>query len=364
MVDSYDVVVGKCTLDWHDDMLSIIGQRKLRERVSELASDGRLPHVLLCGPPEMGKKTIASAVASELCPNPQVLDPLAVKNKLDLAGVLTNVEPNGIILIGSVDAFPEFATRILVEAMSDFRMTILIGDRPHIISLPLFSVIGTTERVWQLDKSMLRLFVIEDLEPYSQSELSELIRLVAVRYGFSFLPDAASELALHAKGSPGYAEVLVKRVYSQLRTKEIDLPELRRVLDRLGLSHPAPSLDLAARLSVMSGVEFEDWVAEYFRNRGYAVEPTPATGDHGIDLILRKDSAVFGVQCKRWNDAIGEPVLRDFYGSVSNGSFVGGFVVTTSSFTDPARLFAEGKPITLVGLADLIQTTLFSERPL
>jgi restriction system protein len=114
----------------------------------------------------------------------------------------------------------------------------------------------------------------------------------------------------------------------------------------------------------MSGVEFENWVADYFRKQGYAVEPTPVTGDHGIDLILRKDSAVFGVQCKRWSDAIGEPVLRDFYGSVSNGNFAGGFVVTTSSFTDPARLFAEGKPITLVGLADLIQTTLFSEKQL
>jgi Holliday junction DNA helicase RuvB len=354
-------------------LASIVGQQKLKDRLTKLITDGGLPHLLLSGPAEMGKKTIAMALASELCDQPQVLDVLTVKTVLDVTGVLTNMlggQSQNVLVVLSLNSLSSFVKekQIILEAISNFSFSIQIGAGPgsrvHQVPLPRFTMIATTEGVWQLDPQLRRWFVVEDLEPYSQSEISELIERLASVQGFTISRDASHEIARHANGSPGQAEVLLKRIAAQKRTAAIDLFELRRVLDRLGLTHPAASLDLATRLNAMSGVEFENWVADYFRSRGYAVEPTPTTGDHGIDLILRKDSAVFGVQCKRWNDVIGEPVLRDFYGSVSNGNFAGGFVVTTSSFTDPARVFAKGKPITLVGLADLIQTTLFSEKQL
>lgn len=97
----------------------------------------------------------------------------------------------------------------------------------------------------------------------------------------------------------------------------------------------------------MPGIEFERFVADIFRRTGYSAELTAATGDHGIDVILRKLGKVIVVQCKQWDGAVGEPVLRDFYGSMVASRADAGFVVTTSNFTSQAEAFVKDKPIEL-----------------
>jgi restriction system protein len=79
------------------------------------------------------------------------------------------------------------------------------------------------------------------------------------------------------------------------------------------------------------------------------------SGDHGIDLIMRRDGTTAIVQCKRWTTSIGEPVIRDFYGALSHSNAERGFLVTTSHFTDQAVAFAEGKPITLIDMDELLK---------
>src|SRR5436190_24069630 len=105
----------------------------------------------------------------------------------------------------------------------------------------------------------------------------------------------------------------------------------------------------------MDGMEFERWVAELFRKAGFDVEFTPATGDHGVDLWASTVDGLVAVQCKRWDGAVGEPVLRDLFGAVVAANARSGCLVTTGAFTAQAHKFAEGKPIQLVGLDCLME---------
>jgi restriction system protein len=121
---------------------------------------------------------------------------------------------------------------------------------------------------------------------------------------------------------------------------------------------PTNPRDVLKGVRAMSGSEFERFVAKVFQQQGYTTELTGASGDHGIDIILRKHGQVIAVQCKQWGSAIGEPVLRDFYGSILNAGVNKGFLVTSSNFTAQAEAFAQNKPIKLYDIDALIQIYL------
>lgn len=93
---------------------------------------------------------------------------------------------------------------------------------------------------------------------------------------------------------------------------------------------------------------FERLVAETFRARGYAVENRRYSGDHGVDLLVRRGRERAVVQCKRYSGSVGEPVIRDLYGAMGHEGANRGYVVTSGRFTDPARRWARGKRIVLV----------------
>jgi len=115
-----------------------------------------------------------------------------------------------------------------------------------------------------------------------------------------------------------------------------------------------PSIDLATKLRSMTGPAFEEYVADIFRNMGYVVATTQSSGDHGIDLFARKGHQLVVVQCKRWAAPVGEPVVRDFFGSLTDAGAHLGYVVATSYFTAQARAFAQDKPIQLIDLDSLL----------
>ena len=100
--------------------------------------------------------------------------------------------------------------------------------------------------------------------------------------------------------------------------------------------------------------EFEEFVADLFREMGYAVETTVRSGDHGIDLFLRKDDQLIAVQCKHWDAPVGEPVIRDFLGSLAGAGANSGYVITTGSFTSSAYSFAQDTAIKLIDLDALM----------
>jgi restriction system protein len=115
-----------------------------------------------------------------------------------------------------------------------------------------------------------------------------------------------------------------------------------------------PSVDLATKLRSMTGPAFEEYVADISRNMGYVVATTQSSGDHGIDLFARKGDQLAIVQCKRWAAPVGEPVVRDFFGSLMDAGAQLGYVVAKSHFTAQARAFAQNKPIQLIDLDALL----------
>ncbi len=96
-------------------------------------------------------------------------------------------------------------------------------------------------------------------------------------------------------------------------------------------------------------------MANIFRLEGYFVEMTQTTGDHGIDLLMRKDGETIGVQCKRWDAPVGESVVRDFFGSLMGVGAQFGYLVTSSTFTSRAYSFAHNKPMKLIDLDALLE---------
>jgi hypothetical protein len=161
----------------------------------------------------------------------------------------------------------------------------------------------------------------------------------------------------YSGGSIETAVVLLKRLrncvgdYNELLNSAVTAEAFKM----LGYGGSAvPSTDLAGRLRAMDGTGFEQYVADVYRSLGYAVEQTGSTGDHGVDLVLRKDGQLAVVQCKRWEGAVGEPVVREFFGSMVSYGAHSGFLVTTGEFTRQAIQFAEGKAFRLVDLDELM----------
>ncbi|MEA3337988.1 MAG: restriction endonuclease [Chloroflexota bacterium] len=114
--------------------------------------------------------------------------------------------------------------------------------------------------------------------------------------------------------------------------------------------------DLLPVLQEMSPSEFEVWVKELFEERGYWVENTPDSSDHGIDLrIVAPDGTQALVQCKRYSGTVGEPAVRDLYGAMQHEDVNQGYLVTTGRFSQAAEQWAVGKPIELIDGQQLVQ---------
>jgi len=229
--------------------------------------------------------------------------------------------------------------------------------------LPPFTLIGTTSKPSRVNEELSQWMISYDLAPYSDEEMKKLLARLAASEGFLLAPDASELLSKFSESSPQSASVLLKRIKDQgfVAQGYLSMDATSLALRHLGYRRAAPnSQDLVKTLRAMTGVEFERFVADVFRRTGYAAELTPATGDHGIDIILRKLGRVIFVQCKKWDCTVGEPVLRDFYGSMVASRADAGFVVTTSNFTSQAEAFVKDKPIELYDVDAIVGLCLDS----
>jgi HJR/Mrr/RecB family endonuclease len=254
---------------------------------------------------------------------------------------------------------------LLASALEDYQVEMIIGQGPserHIsLPLPRFTLIGTTSKPSRVDEKLARWMTSYDLMPYSDREMQELVTRLATHDQLTLAPEAAQLLARHTESSLTNAAVLLRKLLNHGYHVQgyVSLETATVALRLLGYQqHPTNSRDLLQRLRAMSGAEFERFVAHVFQQQGYTVELTGTSGDHGIDMILRKLGQVVAVQCKQWDHAIGEPILRDFYGAMVNAGINTGFVVTSSHFTAQVETFAQHKPITLYDIDALIQLSL------
>jgi Holliday junction resolvasome RuvABC ATP-dependent DNA helicase subunit len=341
-----------------------IGQEEIKKDVlprieAAIRHSRPLPHLLLSGPPEMGKATLAYMIAREMKVNinrtygPVVGEPAA------LARLLTELEERDFFLIEQIESLKEPALEALMAAIEDFTLEPLTDQEPKARSLKLplkrFTLVGTTSKPWQVDKRLRRWMIRFDFAPYSVQEIGEIVKLIG---NLTFDPEAATLLAQHCEGNPGNARVMVKRLRNYVNdyaTDHVTVDLAREALVSFGyIGKHSTRTDLVSSVCSMTAVAFKEFTVSLFHEMGYTVEITPETSDNGIDLLLRKNNQLIAVQCKRWNTPIREPIVRDFYSVLMSSGAQSGYIVTTSTFTSHAYSFAQGKPIQLIDLEALV----------
>jgi len=222
------------------------GQPKLKENLAiaiEAASKRgeAMDHVLLYGPPGLGKTTLATIIAAELGVGFEQTSGPILQKKLDLTGVLTNIRARQVFFIDEIHRLLPDVEEILYAALEDFRMDILIGTGPgartHSITIPHFTAIGATTRQGLVSAPLRGRFgLVLRLNHYDVAELTAIVLRSAKLLGVTVDPDGAEEIARRSRGTPRIANRLLRRVrdYAQVRAEgHIDLRVATSALDLL-----------------------------------------------------------------------------------------------------------------------------------
>ena len=342
-----------------------IGQEEIKQdillRIEAAVRHSRpLPHLLLSGPPEMGKTTLAHTIAREMKVDIHRTYGPKTGEPADFARLLTEVDERDIFLIEQIESIKGPALETLLEAVDDFTLELATerGSKPRSLPLKRFTLIGTTTKPWDVDKRLRRWMIRFDFAPYSMQEIGEIIKSVG---NLTVDPEAAALFAEHCEGTPGNARVIVKRLNDYVKdyaTDHVTVDLAREALVSFGYVDKASSAaDLMANLRGMTATAFEEFIVSLFRELGYRVEITSGASDSGIGLSLRKNNQSIAVECQRSDAPVGEPIVRNFYAALGSSGAQSGYLLTTSTFTSHAYSFAQGKPIQLVDLEALIDLT-------
>ncbi len=199
-----------------------IGQKDVKENIrvfTEAAKlrDEPLDHVLLYGPPGLGKTTLTYIIANELGSNIRITSGPSIEKSGDLAAILSSLEPGDVLFIDEIHRLPSFVEEILYPAMEDFTLDIIVGGegsgRNIRINLPPFTLVGATTRAGDLTSPLRDRFgIIAKLQYYTVSELEEIIKRTARVLDMPIEEDAAEELAKRSRGTPRIANRLFRRV--------------------------------------------------------------------------------------------------------------------------------------------------------
>lgn len=230
-----------------------IGQREAKDNLSIYIQAAKqrgeaLDHVLLYGPPGLGKTTLAGIIANELGVNFRITSGPAIEKAGDLAAILTNLDAHDVLFIDEIHRLSRSVEEVLYSAMEDYALDIIIGKGPSArsvrIDLPKFTLVGATTRAGALAAPLRDRFgIVSRLEYYKQDELEFIVTRASDILQIGIEPEGASEIARRSRGTPRIANRLLKRVrdFAQVVgdgviTAEIADEALKRLhVDKMGL---------------------------------------------------------------------------------------------------------------------------------
>lgn len=238
--DEQEISLRPITLDEY------IGQAHLKDnlRVYMGAAKNRdevLDHVLLYGPPGLGKTTLAHVIANEMHGNIKIVNGPSVEKTGDLASILTSLQPGDILFIDEIHRLPRIVEEVLYSAMEDFMLSIVVsreqGAKTLNIPLEPFTLVGATTRVGDLSSPLRARFgITEKLNFYTLEEIEQIVLRTARVYQTTIDADAAHEIALRSRGTPRIANRLFRRVRDfanyENRT-HVTLEEAKKALEAL-----------------------------------------------------------------------------------------------------------------------------------
>lgn len=199
-----------------------IGQTEVKENIevfikSALIRGEALDHVLLYGPPGLGKTTLAAIIANELGSNFKTASGPSIEKSGDLAAILSTLEPNDVLFIDEIHRMPRFIEEILYPAMEDFTLDIIIGgegsSRSIKIDLPPFTLVGATTRAGDLSSPLRDRFgIISKLNYYTEEELTQIAKRTSKVLNIDIDDEACVEVAKRSRGTPRICNRLIKRI--------------------------------------------------------------------------------------------------------------------------------------------------------
>ncbi len=281
-----------------------LGQQPVREQMQIYIEAAKrrgeaLDHVLIFGPPGLGKTTLSHVIANELGVSLRVTSGPVIEKAGDLAALLTNLQPHDVLFIDEIHRLSPVVEEILYPAMEDYQIDIMIGEGPAArsikLDLPPFTLVGATTRAGLLTAPLRDRFgIVQRLEFYSPEELTRIVRRSARILGIDCDAEGAAEIARRARGTPRIVNRLLRRVrdYAQVRGDGgIDAATARAAMDMLKVDPegfdeldrrmlgiiidafdggPVGVESLAAALSEERGT-LEDVIEPYLIQQGYLV---------------------------------------------------------------------------------------------
>ena len=266
-----------------------IGQAEAKEMMevyikAALKRNEALDHVLLYGPPGLGKTTLAQIIANELNVNMKVVSGPSIERSGDLAAVLSTLEEGDVLFIDEIHRLPRYVEEVLYSAMEDYVLDIMVGKdsqaRSIRVDLPPFTLIGATTRYGDLSAPLRDRFgVVLRLEYYTIDELKTIIERTSSVYNTKTDSEAALELAMRSRGTPRIANRLFRRVRDFADVKNdgvISLDICKEALSKLGIDN--------------NGLDYTDYrylkaIIETFKGGPVGVESLAATISEEVTTI-------------------------------------------------------------------------------